>query len=172
MITIFEADKIKREDIFARNEPAAEVSGTVREIINNVRINGDKALSGYLEKFDKVKLSDFKVSKEEIKMSAKKVEPEFLDILKEAEAFLSTISEVSVATAEAVIKYNELSSRFPEILGKWLYYSRGEYDDYNIIEDLQLEDCSDVAIEKVIAVRDALNELIETHSVYTELLNK
>ena len=95
-----------------------------------------------------------------------------LDILKEAEAFLSTISEVSVAVAEAVIKYNELSSRFPEILGKWLYYSRDEYDDYNIVEDLQLEDCSDVSIEKVIAVRDALNELIETHSVYTELLNK
>ena len=93
-----------------------------------------------------------------------------LDIL--AEAFLSTISEVSIATAEAVIKYNELSSRFPEILSNWLYYSRGEYDDYNIIEDLQLEDCSDVNIEKVIAVRDALNELIKTHSIYTELLNK
>ena len=95
-----------------------------------------------------------------------------LDILAEAEAFLSTISEVSIATAEAVIKYNELSSRFPEILGKWLYYSRDEYDDYNIIEDLQLEDCSDVNIAKVIDVRDALNELIETHSIYTELLNK
>ena len=92
MITIFEADKIKREDIFARNEPAAEVSGTVREIINNVRINGDKALSGYFEKFDKVKLSDFKVSKEEIKMSAKKVEPEFLDILKEAEANIRALA--------------------------------------------------------------------------------
>ena len=96
MITIFEADKIKREDIFARNEPAAEVSGTVREIINNVRINGDKALSGYLEKFDKVKLSDFKVSKEEIKMSAKKVEPEFLDILKEAEANIRAFHEKQV----------------------------------------------------------------------------
>ena len=61
-----------------------------------------------------------------------------LDVLKEAEAFLSTISEVSVATAEAVIKYNELSSRFPEILGKWLYYSRDEYDDYNIIKSNRL----------------------------------
>jgi len=76
MITIFEADKIKREDIFARNEPAAEVSGTVREIINNVRINGDKALSGYLEKFDKVKLSDFKVSKEEINKALQEVDRE------------------------------------------------------------------------------------------------
>ena len=95
-----------------------------------------------------------------------------LDIIKEAESLLSSVSEVSVAVADAVIKYNELSSAFPEILSKWLYYSRGEYDDYNIIEDLQLEDCSDVNIGKVIAVRDALNELIKTHSTYTELLNK
>ena len=95
-----------------------------------------------------------------------------LDIIKEAESLLSSVSEVSVAVADAVIKYNELSSTFPEILSHWLYYSRGEYDDYNIIEDLQLEDCSDVNIGKVIAVRDALNELIKTHSTYTELLNK
>ena len=52
MIKIFEVGKIKEEEIFARNEPVAEVGGIVSEIINNVKTKGDKALSEYLEKFD------------------------------------------------------------------------------------------------------------------------
>ena len=96
MIKIYEVGKIKEEEIFARNEPVAEVGGIVSEIINNVKTNGDKALSEYLEKFDKVKLKDFKVSEEEITAALNKVEPEFLEILKEAESNIRAFHEKQV----------------------------------------------------------------------------
>lgn len=96
MIKIFEVGKIKEEEIFARNEPVSEVGGIVSEIINNVKTNGDKALSEYLEKFDKVKLTDFKVSEEEITAALNKVEPEFLEILKEAESNIRAFHEKQV----------------------------------------------------------------------------
>ena len=96
MIKIYEVGKIKEEEIFARNEPVAEVGGIVSEIINNVKTNGDKALSEYLEKFDKVKLTDFKVSEEEIASALNKVEPEFLEILKEAESNIRVFHEKQV----------------------------------------------------------------------------
>ena len=96
MIKIYEVGKIKEEEIFARNEPVAEVGGIVSEIINNVKTNGDKALSEYLEKFDKVKLTDFKVSEEEITAALNKVEPEFLEILKEAESNIKAFHEKQV----------------------------------------------------------------------------
>ena len=96
MIKIFEVGKIKEEEIFARNEPVAEVGGIVSEIINNVKANGDKALSEYLEKFDKVKLTDFKVSEEEITSALNKVELEFLEILKEAESNIRAFHEKQV----------------------------------------------------------------------------
>lgn len=96
MIKIFEVGKIKEEEIFARNEPVSEVGGIVSEIINNVKVKGDKALSEYLEKFDKVKLTDFKVSEEEITSALNKVEPEFLEILKEAESNIRAFHEKQV----------------------------------------------------------------------------
>ena len=96
MIKIYEVGKIKEEEIFARNEPVSEVGGIVSEIINNVKANGDKALSEYLEKFDKVKLKDFKVSEEEITAALNKVEPEFLEILKEAESNIRAFHEKQV----------------------------------------------------------------------------
>lgn len=96
MIKIYEVGKIKEEEIFARNEPVAEVGGIVSEIINNVKTNADKALSEYLEKFDKVKLTDFKVSEEEITAALNKVESEFLEILKEAESNIRAFHEKQV----------------------------------------------------------------------------
>lgn len=96
MIKIFEVGKIKEEEIFARNEPVSEVGDIVREIIDNVKTKGDRALIEYLEKFDGVKLRQFKVSREEIEEAIGEVEPEFLDILKEAESNIRAFHEKQV----------------------------------------------------------------------------
>ena len=96
MIKIFEVGKIKEEEIFARNEPVSEVGDIVREIIDNVKAKGDKALIEYLEKFDGVALSRFKVSIEEIEEAICEVETEFLDILKEAESNIRAFHEKQV----------------------------------------------------------------------------
>ena len=96
MIKIYEVGKIKEEEIFARNEPVSEIGDIVSDIIDNVKTKGDKALGEYLEKFDGVKLSQFKVSKEEMEQALGQVETEFLDILKEAETNIRAFHEKQV----------------------------------------------------------------------------
>ncbi|HHX68600.1 MAG: histidinol dehydrogenase [Miniphocaeibacter sp.] len=70
---------LKRED-----EDNLEIENTVRNIINGIKLNGDKALKEYTYKFDKVELENIKVSKEEIEEAIDIVGEEFLSILKEA----------------------------------------------------------------------------------------
>lgn len=57
---------------------------SVEEIIESIKINGDKALREYTMEFDKVYLEDFKISKEEIIEAYREADTEFIDILKES----------------------------------------------------------------------------------------
>ncbi len=84
MIKIMKYDEVSPEEIFARGTAATDVSEIVRDIIDNVKENGDKALYQYCEKFDKAKLSSLEVSKEEIDEAFATVEPQFIKILKQA----------------------------------------------------------------------------------------
>lgn len=84
MIKIMKYGEVSPEEIFARGTAATDVSGIVREIIDNVKANGDKALYEYCEKFDKAKLSSLEVSTEEIDEAFAAVEPQFIEILREA----------------------------------------------------------------------------------------
>ena len=84
MIKIMKYGEVPNSEIFARYVPKTDVAGTVSEIIENVRKNGDAALFAYCEKFDKAKLSSLVVSKEEIDEALNLVEPEFLEILEKA----------------------------------------------------------------------------------------
>ena len=86
MIRIMRYGQVSPDEIFARVEPAVNVEGIVAEIIGNVRKKGDKALYEYCEKFDKAKLSDLQVSKEEIDEAVTSVDPDFLRILQTAAA--------------------------------------------------------------------------------------
>ena len=84
MIKIMKYGEVSNSEIFARSVPETDVAGTVAEIIESVRKNGDAALFAYCEKFDRAKLSSLVVSKEEIDEALSLVEPEFLEILKKA----------------------------------------------------------------------------------------
>ena len=86
MIKIYKYGEVSNDEIFARDNIASNVEGVVTEIIANVRHNGDAALKAYCEKFDKAKLDSLEVSAEEIEEAFASVEPEFLEILKEAAA--------------------------------------------------------------------------------------
>ena len=81
MIKIYKYSEVSKDEIFARNNPTADVSGIVRDIIENVRENGDKALFEYSEKFDGAKLSSIEVSDKEIEEAFSIVEPEFIKVL-------------------------------------------------------------------------------------------
>ncbi len=84
MIKIYKYGEVSNADIFARDNPTANVSDIVSEIIENVKKNGDKALFEYSEKFDKATLSSLEVTEEEIEEAFRSVDKEFIEILKEA----------------------------------------------------------------------------------------
>jgi len=84
MIKIYKDGKNSREEIFSVAEQKVDVSAIVSEIIDTVKKEGDKALYAYLEKFDKVKLTNLQVTEQEIINAKEKVEPEFIRILEDA----------------------------------------------------------------------------------------
>lgn len=84
MIKILQYGEVANEDIFARVVPAVNVEQIVADIIENVKVNGDKALFEYTEKFDKAVLTSLQVTEDEIEEAVKAVEPEFLEILEKA----------------------------------------------------------------------------------------
>lgn len=84
MIKIMRMGEVSREEIFARDNPTANVSDAVAKIISEVRAGGDKALLDCTERFDGVKLSSFEVTKNEIDEAKKIVGKYFIEILEEA----------------------------------------------------------------------------------------
>ena len=84
MIRILDYKEVSKEQILSRAVPAVDVTGIVTEIISQVRTRGDAALREYSERFDKVKLSSFEVTAEEMLEAESSVDPEFIRILSEA----------------------------------------------------------------------------------------
>ena len=84
MIKILKMGEVSKEEIFARDNPTANVSDAVAKIISGVRAGGDKALLDCTERFDGVKLSSVAVTRGEIDEAYDTVEPAFLDVLREA----------------------------------------------------------------------------------------
>ena len=84
MIKILDFDKVTKDEIFSRTVNEVDVSGIVKEIIENVIKNKDKALYSYCEKFDKVILDSLEVTPEEIEEGYNSVSEEFIRILQRA----------------------------------------------------------------------------------------
>ena len=84
MIKILRYGEVSGEEIFARNNPTANVSEVVSEIIAKVAAEKDAALRFYAEKFDKVVLSDLEVTKAEIDAAYDSADKEFIEVLEEA----------------------------------------------------------------------------------------
>ena len=83
MIKILDYSKLK-EDIFKREETNINVEDIVKDILDDVSKNGDKALIYYAEKFDKCKLENLLVTEEEFEEAFSLVDDEFVEILKKA----------------------------------------------------------------------------------------
>lgn len=84
MIKIYKYGEVSNSEIFARENIDSGVEAIVADIIANVIKNKDKALFEYCEKFDKVSLTSLEVTKEEIDEAFLSVEPEFVEIIREA----------------------------------------------------------------------------------------
>lgn len=78
-----ELDKLNK--LLSRTQmDSNEILDRVDEILENIRINGDRALLDYTRKFDCKFLDSFIVEKEEIKRAKENIEPELLEAIKNA----------------------------------------------------------------------------------------
>ena len=84
MIRIIKDRLTERDEIFVKATKGPDVSATVREIIDRVIAEGDKALLDYTERFDKVRLSSLRVSDAEIDEAFAKVPKRFIEVLEHA----------------------------------------------------------------------------------------
>ena len=96
MIKIYKYGQVCDEEIFARDNIASNVEGVVTQIIADVVARGDAALYDYAAKFDKVQLTSLEVAQGEIDEAFASVEPEFLDILREAAGNIRAFHEKQV----------------------------------------------------------------------------
>ena len=85
MLKIYKASQITAEEIVsARDLSYADVESGVKELIADVRANGDAAVRKYTLKFDKADVTDFKVSDGEISVALENTGAEFVRILERA----------------------------------------------------------------------------------------
>jgi histidinol dehydrogenase len=90
MLKVIGRDKVAAEvkRLVKRKELSTDLpeAAVVREIVNAVRTDGDKALLRYTEQLDKVKLTagELKISQAEIDQAYKKVKSDFIDSLTKA----------------------------------------------------------------------------------------
>lgn len=82
MISRYNLSEISIDQILCRDKfEERNVDAAVDDIIADVRANGDAALIGYAEKFDRAKLDSLEVSKEEIESAYARVDAEFIRTL-------------------------------------------------------------------------------------------
>lgn len=91
MIKILDFAEVTAEEVFARNEPTADVSDIVAAIIKDVRENGDEAVVRYAAKFDGIDPDGFvlELSDEEKSAAVRSLDetdPGFTDVLRKAAA--------------------------------------------------------------------------------------
>ena len=99
MIKIYGYGQVSDSEIFARDNIDANVEGVVAQILAEVIRRGDAALYDYAAQFDKVQLSALEVSHGEIEEAFASVEPEFLDILREAAGNIRAFHEKQVRSS-------------------------------------------------------------------------
>ena len=99
MIRIMNYADTERDVILSRVVPTVDVEAIVADIIADVRKNGDGALYRLTEKFDKARLDDLLVSREEIAAARAAVDPEFLDILERAAVNIRAFHEKQKRTS-------------------------------------------------------------------------
>ena len=98
MISVIKADGRTELEFLAKVEERNRstndnVSAVVKEIIENVRVNGDNAVREYTIKFDGKAPESFEVSKEEIEAAVSCCDPEFVDTLRKAAANIRDFHE-------------------------------------------------------------------------------
>lgn len=97
IVKLTDESKTELLEILKKRNPVSlsEYENTVNDIISNVRENGDKALFDYTEKFDKCVITKdtIKVTRAEIDEAYKKLDPDFIEVMKKSAANIRDFHE-------------------------------------------------------------------------------
>lgn len=99
MIEIKKLEKGEEKELISsikerQNKENIEVVKIVKEILNEVKCQGDKALRDFTKKFDKVDIEDFLVSKEEIEEAFNNADDELKKALEESKENITNYHEI------------------------------------------------------------------------------
>ena len=86
MVPVLKIKETSVETILERTSRPTGVEDSVKEIIEHVKAEGDKALREYSLKFDKAELKEIELSREEWDRAADSVDPEIKEALMKAAA--------------------------------------------------------------------------------------
>ncbi len=89
--------EVGRRNSLVANQP--EVEQTVRDIIQDVAQNGDKAIMQYEKKFDKVDLDSLKVSQDDIDVAYNDTPQDVIDALELAKKNITSFQKMEVETS-------------------------------------------------------------------------
>ena len=84
MIQILKMDTFNRADILPEPPEQAEITSSVRSVLEDVKKRGDEAVKHYTSLFDKVELENLTAGVEEIEEGAKKADSAFIEALEKA----------------------------------------------------------------------------------------
>ena len=87
------------ETIKRSEQDVNNVIGTVSEILTNVKNKGDSGLNEYTEKFDKVKITELKVTEKEIKEAYDNLDEKLLESLKSAAGNISKFHKKQIPSS-------------------------------------------------------------------------
>ncbi|MBQ3229906.1 MAG: histidinol dehydrogenase, partial [Clostridia bacterium] len=104
MIRIFNG--CDESSVFDRSSDLPDVSGSVREIIENVRINGDKALKEYSLRFDKADVEKFEIDPSRMKEAYDRCDADFKAVLDEAAANIKEYHSAQVREGYEINRSN------------------------------------------------------------------
>ena len=102
MIRIYPYGQVPDEEIFARVQDDRDVSGIVADIIARVRAEGDKALAAYAEQFDGAAPERLEVTGAELDAAVAALDPEFVEILRQAAANIEAFHKHQVRSSFVV----------------------------------------------------------------------
>lgn len=96
VITLEEGEELDIDSMERSHGIPDDVTAAAREIINEVRERGDAALADYTERFDKVRMEDFRISEEMMAKAIDELDPEVVEALDMAFISVSAFHENDV----------------------------------------------------------------------------
>jgi histidinol dehydrogenase len=114
-------------NLLARRRRYQKVERVVEKIIKDVRRRKDAALLEYIERFDRARIKQIKVTEEEVEEAYRRVEERYVEAIKELEKKISSFHEKRVPSSQIIKEEEKITGTlFSPIQKVGIYIPAGE----------------------------------------------